>query len=91
MQLEPIRVYRRSWCEDSDAAVAFFKEQRIDYQEIDIEHDETAAHGVMFVTGGYLITPTLVYRMQAMVFDPWRQDRFDAWWQFANVAVPDAK
>jgi glutaredoxin len=90
MQLEPIIVYRRSWCEDSDAAVGYFNGQNIEYREIDIEKDETAAQGVEFVTGGYHITPTLVYRMQAVVFDPWKQDRFDEWWRFANTDYPDA-
>jgi glutaredoxin len=89
MQAESITVYRRSWCEDSDAAVEYFNRQRIEYKEVDIEQDETAAQGVQFVTGGHHITPTLVYRMQAIVFDPWNQDRFDAWWQFANSDFAD--
>ena len=37
MQTDPIIVYRRSWCEDSDAAVEYFNEQKIAYKEIDIE------------------------------------------------------
>jgi glutaredoxin len=84
VQSEPIIVYRRSWCEDSDAAVDYFKQQKIEYKEIDIEQDEMAARGVEFVTGGHQITPTLVYRMQAIVCDPWTQARFEAWWQLAN-------
>lgn len=91
MQIDPIIVYRRSWCEDSDAAVAYFKQQKIEYQEIDIEQDQTAAQGVKFVTGGYEITPTLVYRTQAIAFDPWKQDRFEDWWRFANAVFPDAQ
>jgi glutaredoxin len=87
--MQPIRVYRRSWCEDSDAAVEYFNRQKIDYKEIDIEQEETAAQGVEFVTGGHQITPTLVYGMQAIVCDPWKQDRFDAWWRFANTAFAD--
>jgi mycoredoxin len=91
MQIDPIIVYRRSWCEDSDAAVAYFNQQKIEYKEIDIEQDPTAAQGVKFVTSGYEITPTLVYHMQAIVFDPWKQDRFEAWWRFANAVFPDAQ
>ncbi|MEO8285298.1 MAG: glutaredoxin family protein [Chloroflexota bacterium] len=91
MQSEPIIVYRRSWCEDSDAAVAYFNRQKIEYKEVDIEQDETAAQGVEFLTGGHQVTPTLVYRMQAIVCDPWTQARFDAWWQFANTDFPDAQ
>ena len=84
MQVDPIVVYRRSWCEDSDAAVEYFNEQKIGYTEIDIEQDEATALGVEFVTGGSQITPTLVYKMQAVVFDPWDQARFEEWWLFAN-------
>jgi glutaredoxin len=85
MQSEPIRVYRRSWCEDSDAAVEYFKEHGIEYTEIDIEEEQEAARGVEFITGGHHITPTLVYRMQAIVFDPWDAARFEKWWQLANA------
>jgi glutaredoxin len=88
MQREPIIVYRRSWCEDSDAAVDYFNSHGIDYREVDIEEDEAAGLGVQFVTGGHHITPTLVYRMQAIVFDPWNQDRFEEWWRFANAGFP---
>lgn len=91
MGSEPIVVYRRSWCEDSDAAVEHFKQQQIEYVEIDIEENKTAAQGVEFVTGGHHITPTLVYRMQAIVCDPWVQARFEAWWQFATTNFDDAE
>jgi mycoredoxin len=81
MQNEPIKVYRRSWCEDSDAAVEYFKEQGIQYMEIDIEEDGAAGEGVKFITGGHHITPTLLYSMHAIVFDPWDAARFERWWQ----------
>jgi glutaredoxin len=91
MQSEPIIVYRRSWCEDSDAAVDYFNRQNIVYEEIDIEQDQAAAQGVEFVTGGNQVTPTLVYRMQAIVLDPWQLGRFSQWWQFANAVYADAR
>ena len=83
-QTEAVQVYRRSWCEDSDAAVAYFKDRDIAYREIDIEKDTKAGEGVKFVTGGHLITPTLLYRREAVVFDPWDPVRFEEWWRFAN-------
>lgn len=82
---EPIRVYRRSWCEDSDAAVEHFTAHSIPYIEIDIEEDQEAAKGVEFITGGHHITPTLLYRMHAIVFDPWSLERFEKWWDLANA------
>lgn len=84
MQKEPVKVYRRSWCEDSNAAVEYFRAKGIDYTEIDIEEDEEAGNGVSFVTGGHHITPTLLYNMQAIVFDPWDVERFERWWEVAQ-------
>ncbi len=87
MQNDPVKVYRRSWCEDSDAAVAYFKEHGIDYTEIDIEEDAEAAKGVEFITGGHHITPTLLYQRNAIVFDPWEAARFERWWSLVNAEV----
>ena len=84
MQDELITVYRRSWCEDSNAAVAYFKEQGIAYTEVDIELDEEAGEGVKFITGGHHITPTLLYKMQAIVVEPWDAERFERWWVVAK-------
>jgi glutaredoxin len=90
MQSEPVQVYRRSWCEDSDAAVEYFQSKGIAYTEIDIEEVEAAGNGVKFLTGGHHITPTLLYRMQAIVFDPWDAERFERWWQLANEREGDS-
>jgi mycoredoxin len=84
MQDEPIKVYRRSWCEDSTAAVEYFNSKGITYEEVDIELDEEAGNGVKFITGGHHITPTLLYKMQAIVFDPWDAERFERWWATAD-------
>ena len=84
MQKEPIMVYRRSWCEDSDAAVEHFEREGIPYREVDIEEDKEAAKGVEFITRGHHITPTLVYRMHAIIFDPWEEARFRRWWELVN-------
>jgi glutaredoxin len=84
MQTEPISVLRRAWCEDSDAAGEYFRAHGIEYVEVDIEEDEEAGRGVMLITGGHHITPTLVYRMQAVVLDPWDAGRFELWWGLVN-------
>ncbi|MDQ5823866.1 MAG: hypothetical protein M3441_06580 [Chloroflexota bacterium] len=84
MQNEPIRVLRRSWCEDSDAAVAYFQQAGIQYTEVDIEEEQQAGDWVKYLTGGHHITPTYVYRMHAAVLEPWDQARFERWWQFVN-------
>ncbi|MDQ3704741.1 MAG: hypothetical protein M3437_05865 [Chloroflexota bacterium] len=84
MQNEPIRVLRRSWCEDSDAAVAYFQQAGIQYTEVDIEEDQQAGDWVKYLTGGHHITPTYVYRTHAAVLEPWDQARFERWWQSVN-------
>lgn len=84
MQNEPITVLRRSWCEDSDAAVAYFQQVGLEYTEVDIEEDPQAGEWVKYLTGGHHITPTYVYRMQAAVLEPWDHARFERWWQFVN-------
>jgi glutaredoxin len=91
MESEPIRLYRRSWCEDSDAAAAYFKEHGILYTEIDIEKDAEAARGVEFITGGAHITPVLAYNLQAIVFDPWDPHRFEGWWSMARASHTGAQ
>ena len=91
MQVEPIIVYRRSWCEDSEAAVEYLKRKGIAYREVDIEQDRAASQGVEFITGGHQVTPTLVYRMQVVVFDPWNERCFEEWWRFANTDFTDAR
>ncbi len=84
MQSEPITVLRRSWCEDSQAAVEYFQQVGIGYTEVDIEEDQQAGDWVKYLTGGHHITPTFVYRMQAAVLEPWDQARFERWWEFVN-------
>lgn len=84
MQSEPITVLRRSWCEDSQAAVAYFQQVGLQYTEVDIEEDQQAGDWVKYLTGGHHITPTLVYKMQAAVLEPWDQERFERWWGFVN-------
>ncbi len=84
MKSEPIVVLRRSWCEDSQAAVEHFQQVGIEYTEVDIEEDQQAGDWVKYLTGGHHITPTFVYRMQAAVLEPWDQARFERWWQFVN-------
>lgn len=85
MQSEPITVLRRSWCEDSQAAVEYFQQVGLEYTEVDIEEDQQAGDWVKYLTGGHHITPTFVYRMQAAVLEPWEQARFERWWQFVST------
>ncbi len=53
-----IRIYTRSWCEDSQAAKAFLTQHGLDFEEIDIEASPQAAAFVESVNQGKRRTPT---------------------------------
>jgi mycoredoxin len=53
-----IRIYTRSWCEDSVEAKKFLEEHRLLFEEIDIEKDPKAREFVMSVNEGKQRTPT---------------------------------
>ncbi len=58
MSSEPLRMYTRRTCEDSDAARAFLKAHGIPFIEIDIDEDPAAMEFVMRVNQGKQRTPT---------------------------------
>ena len=53
-----IRIYTRSWCEDSLAAKEFLKERNLPFEEIDIEKNSQAREFVMQANEGKQRTPT---------------------------------
>ncbi len=53
-----IRIYTRSWCEDSSEAKKFLKDHSLPFEEVDIEADPQAREFVMRVNEGKQRTPT---------------------------------
>ena len=53
-----IRMYTRSGCEDSDAARKFLKQNKIPFEEIDIEQNKKALQFVESINDGKQRTPT---------------------------------
>ncbi len=53
-----IRIYTRSWCEDSTAAKEFLSRHGLDFEEIDIEASPQASSYVESVNQGKRRTPT---------------------------------
>ncbi len=53
-----IRIYTRSWCEDSSAAKEFLKDRNLRFDEIDIEKNPEALEFVMRANEGKERTPT---------------------------------
>lgn len=58
MARERLRVYTRSWCEDSQAAKEFLQRLHVSFEEIDIEEQPEAARFVESVNEGKQRTPT---------------------------------
>jgi mycoredoxin len=58
MARPPIRIYTRSWCEDSQAAKEFLQKLHLTFEEVDIEQEPEAATFVERVNQGKRRTPT---------------------------------
>ncbi len=54
-----IRIYTTCWCGDSFRAKTYLENHGIDFEEIDIERNETAMAAVMDANDGKRRTPTL--------------------------------
>lgn len=67
---KPILVYSTVWCGDCKRAKKFFGEQRVTYQNIDIEQDEQAMAFVERVNRGKRIVPTIVFPDGSILVEP---------------------
>ncbi len=56
--MQRLRIYTRSWCEDSDQAKEFLKKHKIPFEEIDLEKKPEAVVFVKKVNDGKQRTPT---------------------------------
>lgn len=56
--MQRLRIYTRSWCEDSDQAKEFLKKYKIPFEEIDLEKKPDAVVFVKKVNDGKQRTPT---------------------------------
>jgi len=57
----PLIMYTTTWCGFCVRLKAQLQREGIEYHEIDIERDESAAELVMSVNGGNQTVPTLVF------------------------------
>ena len=74
-----IKMYTTSWCSDCHVTKNVLKQRGIEFQEINIEQDETAAEYVMSVNGGKRSVPTLEYNGQATSMSRFSREKLDAW------------
>jgi thioredoxin reductase (NADPH) len=67
---EIIKVYGTVWCPDCKRAKKFFGEQRISYENIDIEHDPEAMAYVEKVNQGKRSVPTIIFPDGTILVEP---------------------
>lgn len=65
-----ILVYSTVWCSDCKRVKKFFGEQRVPYQNIDIEHDPAAMAFVEQINQGKRIIPTIVFPDGDILVEP---------------------
>ncbi len=65
-----IRMYGADWCPDCRRAKAFFGEQRIHYDYIDIEQHPDAIHEVERINNGMRSIPTIIFPDGSILVEP---------------------
>jgi thioredoxin reductase (NADPH) len=70
MTTDLIKMYGTVWCPDCKRAKKFFGEQRISYENIDIEQNPEAMAYVETVNNGKRIIPTIVFQDGSLLVEP---------------------
>ncbi len=65
-----IMIYSTVWCPDCKRAKQFFGEQRVQYVNVDIEHDPKALTFVEKINEGKRIIPTIIFPDGAVLAEP---------------------
>ena len=65
-----ITMYTTRWCADCFRAKRFLGHHKIEYDEIDIAHDDQARAYVEKVNGGYRSVPTIVFPSSRVIVEP---------------------
>jgi thioredoxin reductase (NADPH) len=65
-----IKIYGTVWCPDCKRAKKFFGEQRISYENVDIEQDQAAMVFVEHINGGKRIIPTIIFPDGSFLSEP---------------------
>jgi thioredoxin reductase (NADPH) len=65
-----IKIFGTVWCPDCKRAKKFFGEQRISYENVDIEQDPAAMLFVEHMNGGKRIIPTIIFPDGSFLSEP---------------------
>ncbi len=57
---EPVILYGATDCDDTDYVCSYLHKYRVQFREVNIDHDAEAERFVIFINNGYRSTPTLV-------------------------------
>lgn len=68
----PLTLYTTRRCADCTAAKATLDRVRVEYHEIDIDNDASAAETVLAINGGYRSVPTIVLPDHRVLVEPSR-------------------
>ncbi len=73
-----IKMYTTSWCGDCVVTKRYLTKFDIPFEEVNIEHDPSAAEYVMQINGGRRSVPTLVYKGDAASLSGFSRAKLDA-------------
>ena len=65
-----LTIYTTHWCGDCARTKSFLRRNAIPYEEIDIEHDASAAATVIRLNNGHRSVPTLVFPDGSILTEP---------------------
>lgn len=75
---DKIKMYTTSWCGDCVVTKNYLTKFAIPFEEVNIEHDPSAAEYVMQLNGGRRSVPTLVYNGEASSLSGFSRAKLDA-------------
>ena len=70
MTNQQITVYGTTWCGDCKRAIRVLDQHNLDYNYINIEHDEAACRYVEEVNNGNQSVPTIIFSDGSIMVEP---------------------
>jgi len=67
---QKIKMYATTWCGDCRLAKRWFDAHGVDYEYINIEHDERAAELVLKLNNGMRTVPTIIFPDGSILVEP---------------------
>ena len=68
--MQPIKVYMNNWCPMVPRVIAALEELGLEYETLDIEHDEQARERLRELANGFLSVPTVEVNADTIYVEP---------------------